>query len=174
MGSRPFEMLVEAHHAEILRYLGRLTARSSEAEDLSQETFLRAYRAYRTLAPDANARAWLFAIATNLTRNHFRSERRRRVAHTVLRETRTDRDGDDPEAESELSEARTHLDLVVASLPLRQRMAFVLRKVHDFDYDVIAQSLACSAESARAHVFQALKKIRRDFRAHDLVTECER
>jgi RNA polymerase sigma-70 factor (ECF subfamily) len=174
MGERPFEVLVEAHHAEILRYVGRLTARSSEAEDLSQETFLRAYRAYRRLAPDANARAWLFAIATNLTRNHFRSERRRRLAHSALRESRTDRDGADPEGETEVREARTRLDLVVDSLPLRQRMAFILRKVHDFDYDVIAQSLACSAESARAHVFQALVKIRRDLRAHGLVTECER
>jgi RNA polymerase sigma-70 factor (ECF subfamily) len=174
MGQQPFETLVEVHHGEIFRYLCRLTSRSSEAEDLSQETFLRAYRAYRGLTPDANVRAWLFTIATNLTRNHFRSERRRRLAHTALREIRTEWDGADPEAESRLSETRTHLDAVVASLPLRQRMAFILRKIHDFDYDVIAQNLTCSAESARAHVFQALKKIRQGLKEHDLVTEFER
>jgi len=59
-------------------------------------------------------------------------------------------------------------------LPLQQRLAFVLRKIHDFDYDVIGQSLACSAESARANVFQALKKIRQSLKEHDLVTESER
>src|SRR3989475_13051196 len=80
MGAQPFETIVAAHHAEIFRYLRRVTARTSEAEDLAQETFLRAYRAYRTLTPEANVRAWLFAIATNLMRNHFRSEKRRRVA----------------------------------------------------------------------------------------------
>src|SRR5262245_52600078 len=76
MGAQPFETIVGAHHAEIYRYIRRVTSRATEAEDLSQETFLRAYRAYRTLGPEANVRAWLFTIATNLTRNHFRSEKR--------------------------------------------------------------------------------------------------
>jgi len=49
----------------------------------------------------------------------------------------------------------------------------VLRKIHDLDYDVIAQSLHCSAESARAHVFQALKKIRLGLRDPELVAEPE-
>ena len=75
MGQQPFEAILEAHHAEIYRYLRRVIARAAEAEDLSQETFLRAYRAYRALSPDANVRAWLFTIATNLSRNHFRAER---------------------------------------------------------------------------------------------------
>src|SRR5207244_11263601 len=77
MGAPPFETVVGAHPAEIYRYIRRVTSRATEAEDLSQETFLRAYRAYRTLGPEANVRAWLFAIATNLTRNHFRAEKRR-------------------------------------------------------------------------------------------------
>ena len=61
----------------------------------------------------------------------------------------------------------------MTNLPLKQRLAFVLRKVHDLDYDVIAQSLHCSAESARAHVFQALKKIRLGLRDPELVAEPE-
>ena len=173
MGQQPFETLVEAHHAEIYRYLVRVTTRPSEAEDLSQETFLRAYRAYRALTPDANVRAWLFTIATNLTRNHFRTEGRRRSAHAAFRETRSALDGVDPEGEARFSEARARLEAVVTGLPLKQRLAFVLRKIHDFDYDVIAQSLHCSAESARAHVFQALKKIRLGLRDHELVAEPE-
>src|SRR5437879_11092471 len=80
MGAQPFETIVGAHHGEIYRYLRRVTSRTAEAEDLSQETFLRAYRAYRTLGPEANVRAWLFGIATKLTRNDFRAEKRRRAA----------------------------------------------------------------------------------------------
>ena len=76
MGREPFEAVMTAHHAEIYRYLRRVTFYSSEAEDLSQETFLRAFRAYRALPPDANVRAWLFAIATNLFRNSLRSSKR--------------------------------------------------------------------------------------------------
>jgi len=174
MGQQPFEILVTAHHGEIFRYLTRMTARPSEAEDLVQETFLRAYRSYRSLTPDANVRAWLFTIATNLTRNHFRAERRRRLAHSALSESRTELYGADPASVSQLNETQARLDAVVSNLPLRQRVAFVLRKVHDFDYEVIAANLTCSVESARANVFQALKKIRQSLKEHDLVTEFER
>jgi RNA polymerase sigma-70 factor, ECF subfamily len=171
MGQQPFETVLEVHHAEIYRYLLRVTARPSEAEDLSQETFLRAYRAYRGLTPDANVRAWLFTIATNLTRNHWRSERRRYQANAALREARPDGEVADPADESQFNETRARLEAVVRSLPLKQRLAFTLRKIHEFDYDVIGGSLQCSAESARAHVFQALRKIRQGLRDHDLVTE---
>ncbi|HSE03613.1 MAG TPA: RNA polymerase sigma factor, partial [Methylomirabilota bacterium] len=71
MAEDAFEAVVAAHHAEIRRYLLRVTARGSDADDLSQETFLRAFRAYRALPPGSNVRAWLFTIATNLGRNHF-------------------------------------------------------------------------------------------------------
>ena len=156
----PFEGLVAAHHPEIRRYLSRLTARGSEADDLAQETFLRAYRAYRSLPAGANARAWLFAIATNLFRNHFRSERRRARAHAAVLLTRTGRHGDAADSEIAFQETRALVNRIVAQLPVKQRTAFVLRKVHDLDYDAIGQSLDCSPESARAHVFQALRKIR--------------
>jgi len=161
MGLEPFETIVDAHHGEIYRYLLRMTARPSDADDLAQETFLRAYRAYRTLTPDANVRAWLFAIATNLARNHFRAERRRRAAHAGLHRAARAVDGAAPDGEALADEARARLDALVAALPLRQRAAFVLRKVHDLDYDTIGRSLGCSAETARAHVFQAVRKLRR-------------
>jgi RNA polymerase sigma factor (sigma-70 family) len=57
-------------------------------------------------------------------------------------------------------EARVLVERVVDGLPMKQRLAFIMRKIHDVEYDAIGQSLGCSPESARAHVFQALKKIR--------------
>jgi RNA polymerase sigma-70 factor (ECF subfamily) len=168
MGAEPFEAVVAAHHAEIYRYLLRTTARASEAQDLSQETFLRAYRAYRSLPGDANVRAWLFAIATNLSRNHFRAEKRRRVAHATVRAEATPHTGTGPEEETRFSEAAALVDAVIGRLPLKQRLAFTLRKIHDLDYAAIGQSLHCSPESARAHVFQALRKVRRSLNGHEL------
>ncbi len=163
-----FDALVATHHGEIYRYLFRATSRASEADDLAQETFLRAYRARQTLAPDANARAWLFAIATNVAKNHFRAESRRRRAHAAVRATLSATAGAEPESETLFNEARARLDAVVAALPLKQRLAFTMRKVHDLEYDAIARNLGCSAESARAHVFQALKKIRLSLNGHAL------
>jgi RNA polymerase sigma-70 factor (ECF subfamily) len=161
MGEPGFEAVVEAHHAEIYRYVLRVTSRTSEADDLSQETFLRAYRAWPSLGPGANVRAWLFTIATNLCRNHFRAERRRDRAHGALRLVRTEVDGAGPDGEAVGDETRVVIETVVGGLPLKQRLAFVLRKIHELDYDTIAATLDCSADSARAHVFQALRKIRR-------------
>jgi RNA polymerase sigma-70 factor (ECF subfamily) len=145
-----------------------MTARASEAEDLSQETFLRAYRAYRALPEDANVRAWLFAIATNLFRNHVRSEKRRSTFQAAVLAERSEAGDSGPDGESVYRETRTLIEEVVTRLPVKQRTAFVLRKIHELDYDTIARTLDCSADSARAHVFQALRKIRLSLNGHAL------
>ena len=155
-----FEALMSKHHGEIYRYVLRVTGRRSDADDLSQETFLRAFRAYRALPPDANRRAWLFAIATNLCRNHFRAQSRRRLAYAHVSVGARERQEEGPEHVALGREAGQVVETVVGRLPLKQRLAFVQRKVHGLDYEEIGQGLRCSAESARAHVFQALKKIR--------------
>ena len=161
MADDAFEAVVAAHHGEIHRYLARVTARGSDADDLSQETFLRAFRAHRSLPEDANVRAWLFAIATNLCRNHFRAETRRRRAMAAASRDGQVADSHWPEGEALLKETSARVERVISSLPLKQRLAFTMRKIHELDYDAIGASLECSPESARAHVFQALKKIRR-------------
>ena len=161
MGENAFEAVVTMHHAEIHRYVARVTARVSDADDLSQEVFLRAFRAHASLPPGANVRAWLFAIATNLCRNHFRAEARRRRAHTAVRLDGAAENGDWPEGLAVMHEARERIEQIIAGLPTKQRLALTMRKIHDLDYDAIGASLSCSAESARAHVFQALRKIRR-------------
>lgn len=161
MGDDHFEAVVAAHHAEIRRYLLRISARPSDADDLSQETFLRAFRAHGSLAPGANVRAWLFTIATNLCRNHFRAQARRRRAYQAAAQDRPETDASWPEGEAVMGEARARVEAVMAGLPLRQRLAFIMRKMHDLDYAAIGASLDCSGETARAHLFQAVKKIRR-------------
>lgn len=162
-----FETLVTAHHGEIYRYLLRATGRASDAADLSQETFLRAYRAFPALPAGANTRAWLFTIATNLSRNHFRSQQRRRVAYAAVGATAREAADTGPEAAALSREAHARLEAAVGRLPFKQRAAFLQRKVHGLDYDAIAQSLRCSPEAARAHVFQALRKIRRALNGED-------
>jgi RNA polymerase sigma-70 factor (ECF subfamily) len=156
-----FEALMSTHRGEIYRYLRRATGRASDADDLAQETFLRAFRAYRNLPPDANARAWLFAIATNLSKNHYRSQSRRRRAYALAAHEATETDlAGAPDRATLSRETAARLEGIVDRLPTKQRLAFIQRKLHGLDYDAIGVSLRCSAESARAHVFQALKKIR--------------
>jgi len=169
MGDRTFEALMSDHHAEIYRYVLRVTGQRQDADDLAQETFLRAFRAHRTLPPDANSRAWLFAIATNLTRNHFRSQKRRRLAYAAVGVVSRETDEERPDTVTVSQEIGTAVDQVVSGLPLKQRLAFLQRKVHGLDYEAIGRSLECSAETARAHVFQALRKVRRALEGRELI-----
>jgi len=163
-----FEQLVTQHHREIYLYIARLTRGSHEAEDLFQETFLRACKAYGRLPEAANTRAWLFKIATNLCRNHFRRLKRhpdvrlQEVLPAVERAGNSSAGAipDDP-AQLVLSyDIEQHMLAVIANLPLKQKAALIQRKLNGLPYDSIAASLQCSQDAARAHVFQALKKLR--------------
>ena len=168
MGGEAFDAVVSAHHGEIYRYLQRVIGRAGDADDLSQETFLRAFRAYGTLPREANVRAWLFAIATNLAKNHFRAESRRRRAYGEVRTSMGHADGS-AEAELVSRETGALVEGIVHRLPLKQRLAFTQRKLHGLDYGAIGRSLGCSAESARAHVFQAVRKIRQGLDGHGMI-----
>ena len=171
MSQETFESVVSAHHGEIFRYLQRVIGRAGDADDLSRETFLRAYRAFGSLPGDANVRAWLFSIATNLAKNHFRSETRRRRAYGEVRASMSEKIDAAPEAELVSRETGALVDGIVRRLPLKQRLAFTQRKIHGLDYEAIGRSLNCSAETARAHVFQAVRKIRQALDGHGLLPE---
>ena len=73
------------------------------------------------------------------------------------------------EAEVDAQETGALLEGIIEGLPLKQRLAFTQRKLHDMEYEAIGQSLGCSAESARAHVFQALRKIRKGLGGYGVV-----
>jgi RNA polymerase sigma-70 factor (ECF subfamily) len=111
-------------------------------------------------------RAWLFTIATNLGRNHFRAQGRRRRAYAAAAlEMRPDAP-DRADGQVLADETRERLERVITGLPAKQRLAFIMRKMHELEYSEIGASLSCSEESARAHVFQALRKVRRSLDGH--------
>ena len=144
------------HRDEIFAYLWRLIP-GDQAEDCLQETFLRAFRAYERTAPDSNYRAWLYKIATNVARSaHTRRQRdmTRELNHPIASEGRTLLDS---------VIFRDDLKVVlqaVETLPHKQRAALMMRKYQEMDYRDIGVALECSPATARAHVYQALKKLR--------------
>jgi len=151
-----FETLVDKHRDEIFVYLWRLIP-GDQAEDCLQETFLRAFRAYKRTAPDSNYRAWLYKIATNVARTaHTRGQREmtRELNRPVAPDGRTLLD-----AVIFNEELKVVLQAVEA-LPHKQRAALMMRKYQEMDYKDIGTVLECSPATARAHVYQALKKLR--------------
>ncbi len=157
-----FEDLVERHSAEIFAYVWRMLRDAHDAEDCLQETFLRAFRSYARVRAGTNYRAWLYKIATNAAHSNWKRRRRSETRTSDL----------DPELQAdELSmsdrvEQKALLTAVtraVEELPDQQRAALIMRKYQELSYVEIAAALECTEASARANVYQAVKRLRRQF-----------
>jgi RNA polymerase sigma-70 factor (ECF subfamily) len=165
-----FETLIERHHDEIYRYLWRLlrtagrTDCAEEAQDIAQDVFVRAYRAFPRLKA-GNHRAWLYKIATNCAHTVL-TQGQRLDRHTVPLLDEIDQatgEGQSPEGWVTRVETLEAIRCEIALLPPKQRMAVVLRHIQGLDYAAIAEALECSQDSARANVYQGLRRLRRVF-----------
>lgn len=158
----PVDSLVETHSAEIYRYLWRMLYDTADAEDCLQETFLRVLRAYPRLPADSNFRAYLYKVATNVAHTHATRRNQHNHRQTELLDIT-------PSPDLSPSEQVTENDLLTAvftavnALPHKQRAAFMMRQYQALDYPEIAAALATTETSARANVYQALKKLREQF-----------
>ena len=154
---------MQRHQREILRYLLRLSGNGADAADLFQETWLRAYRAYPRLEPDSEVRPWLYAIAINLCRNRARDRARRArlIAAVEEQNPAPDRFGKAHHGFSEnAGYAVVRMRELIGSLAPKQREALQLRCVAGLEFAEIAAAMDCSAQGARAHVSQAIRKIK--------------
>jgi RNA polymerase sigma-70 factor, ECF subfamily len=154
-----FDDLVERHQAEIFRFAMQLTRNRADADDLYQETLIKAYRAFDRLDGGANHRAWLYKIATNT----FLSNQRKAGREGPLDETvelSLPAETADHAASLDARALLQEVEVFVANLPVKQRVALILRKYHEAGYDEIAANLKCSEAAARANVHEALRKLR--------------
>lgn len=166
-----FETLIERYHDEIYSYLWRLLNGAEwadgavEAQDLTQEVFLRAYRAFGRLRHDSNYRAWLYKIATNCAYTALKRGQRQAQRSVPLDDqvrqipTRAEQS---PDQVVILDEELAVLREAIVALPPKQQTAVVLRHVQGLGYPEIAQALDCSEDSARANVYQGLRRLRRE------------
>jgi RNA polymerase sigma-70 factor (ECF subfamily) len=155
-----FDDLLERYEKEIYRFACRMTGDSEDAADILQETFLRAFKSLPKLPPDANHRAWLYRVAGRLALNLARSKKVRKAVPLEEAFHLPERNGD-LESLVETRRLARALSAAVRGLSSRQRIALLQRKFEGLPYDEIALTLGCSEESARAHVYQAMEKIRR-------------
>ncbi len=158
--------LLAKHGDELARHIRRMVRDDDAAQDILQDTMIRAHRALPRLAPGSNERAWLYRIATNTSLNHLRSRTREREAlrrHASERETAVEPQADAPRERDEAQ--RNALWAHVARLPARQRLALTLRIVDELDYEEIARRIGGSAATARANVYQATRKLRLEVNA---------
>jgi RNA polymerase sigma factor (sigma-70 family) len=156
----PFHTFLERHRADVYRFLVASVG-PQEADDCFQETFLSALRAYPGLADAQNLRGWVFAIAARKAVDAARARGRRAVpvAEVPDRPAPAGSDGEPPPVPDDpLWEA-------VRGLPPRQRVAVVHRVLLDRPYPELAEAMGCSVQTARANVYQGLKRLRGEVRA---------
>jgi RNA polymerase sigma factor (sigma-70 family) len=163
-----FAELVRTQEQAVYSVALRVTGSATEAEDLSAETFLRAYQALTGYDEDRalalRPRPWLLTITLNLWRNSLRDAGRRpRLVPDSLADARPG--GADVEGAVEGAESRRELAGLVERLPPAQRAAVVLRHVAGLPIAEVAGVLGCPEGTAKSHVSRGLTRLRALYRA---------
>jgi RNA polymerase sigma-70 factor (ECF subfamily) len=168
-----FERLVGERSADIYALLYRLTEDAEEARDLTQETFLQAFRSIAHFRGDADLRTWLYRIAVNQARNRWRWWRRRRRnvtfsldatddAHELPLATRiVDEGADDPEERTLAHEREEILLAAVRELARPYREAVVLRDIEGLSYEEVAVALDISVGTVKSRLSRGRTELRR-------------
>ena len=147
----PFQTFLDANRVTVYRFLVAAVGRQ-DADDVFQETFLAALRAYRRVTDASLLDRWILTIASRKAIDHHRATGRRAIPSRELPEgVTTDRDPLD---------AADPLWRAVRTLPPRQRVAVVHRHVLDRSYADIAVLMDSSEATARANVHQGMKRLR--------------
>ena len=151
------EDLFARHHGEIYAYLIRMIRDPELAADLTQDAFIKAYKAYDSLEKPENARAWLYQIAHRVALDHIRRGKIVRFLPWT-----GESHGAAPSAEHLVMEAHLSGDMqrALARIPERQRSALLLAELHDLTGLELAAALGVSHVAARALLTRARESLR--------------
>ena len=150
-----FAALVERYWERLYRWLCHLTRNRHAAEDLTQETFLKAFSRLQRFRAGTNFAAWLFRIAHNNFANHYRLMQR---STRPLPEDRPAQ-AQSPCEEAETRETMRSLAEAISRLPTDLRAAVLLRVEEDLSFRDIAEVMGLTEETARWRVFKARQKL---------------
>lgn len=166
-----FDELYACYEQPIYALILRMVGEPEEAVDLTAQTFLHALRAYRQFRGDAQASTWLYRIAVNLCKNHFRT-RDRQARHPVLSlDTPADdthvlvREVEDPAPSPhgmmERLELQAAIHEALHQLAPDLRMAILLRDVQGFAYHEVAELTGCSLDAVKSRIYRARGMLRK-------------
>jgi RNA polymerase sigma-70 factor (ECF subfamily) len=157
-----FDLLVLKYEHKIVNLVMRYVRDPETALDISQEAFIKAYRALPRFRGDSAFYTWLYRIAVNTAKNHLAAQRRRPMdieldlqdpeqygLHAKLKET------DTPESVSLGHELQEILERAIQALPEDLRTAIVLRELDGMSYEEIAQTMDCPVGTVRSRIFRA-------------------
>lgn len=153
--------LFDRHAAAVLGFARRLLGDESSAQDLLQEVFLTLDQAARSFRGQSSLRTFLLSIAVNHSRHFVRAAARKRaVEHRLEQASPLSTESDSPEGLLLRAELAKQLSDAMETLPLDQRVAFVLSEVDDLTSTEVAQIVGAPEATVRTRVFHARTKLR--------------
>lgn len=166
-----FDLLVRKYQHKVFAIISRYVHNHAEAQDVAQDTFLRAYRALANFRGDSAFYTWLYTIATNTAKNHLVSMGRRPPGDDIQIDDAAQfesamhlRDPATPERELMRQEIERAVTAAVDRLPEELRQAITLREVDGLSYDEIAQVMNCPIGTVRSRIFRARDAIDQNLR----------
>jgi RNA polymerase sigma-70 factor (ECF subfamily) len=163
-----FRALVERHGRSLFRLAFRMTGNEQDAEDVVQETFLRAYRQIARFDERSSFGTWLYRIASNCSLDTIRARKRRSEQASppagagdeeIVASLACGRPG--PEREALSTEVRGRVAAAMSELSENERTAFVLRHFEGMSIEELSRVLECHPGAAKHSVFRAVQKLRR-------------
>jgi len=174
-----FSELVVRHRTAIVNLTQRYLRNRADADDLTQEVFIRVYRARKRYRPEAKFTTWLYRVAVNACLNEVRNRKRRLTwIATSLDGGSVDRAGDEysggslasrvadeqgegPLESIEKEELRARVREAVQELPERQRLAILMNKFHGLSYEELAETLEMTIPGVKSLLVRARENVRK-------------
>lgn len=164
---RAFGLLVEKYQRRLARLLSRFVRDPAEVEDVTQEAFIKAYRALPNFRGDSAFYTWLYRIGINTAKNHLMATRRRAPTSTDVDADEAEgmdegeqlRDINTPESLMLTREIGDTVNATIQSLPEELRTAIQLREIEGMSYEDIAQIMNCPIGTVRSRIFRAREAI---------------
>ncbi len=151
-----YEKLLDRHQRPVFNTAYKFLNDEADAEDITQEVFVRVYKAAGTYRPQAKFTTWLYTIVKNLCFNAIRKKQSGRLL-SIEDETVPEMAslGDDPSEMLSREQVKRRVIRAVNNLPHNLRLAIILQKFHGFSYEEIAQLLGCSQNAVKLRVHRA-------------------
>jgi RNA polymerase sigma-70 factor (ECF subfamily) len=163
-----FNLLVEKYQRKLARLLQRLIRDPAEVEDVTQETFIRAYRALPAFRGDSAFYTWLYRIGVNTAKNHLIAMGRRAPTSTGVEPDEAEgreeaaeslRDINTPDRVLMSKEIAETVNAAIGELPEELRTAIQLRELDGLTYEEISAIMECPIGTVRSRIFRAREAI---------------
>jgi RNA polymerase sigma-70 factor (ECF subfamily) len=162
-----FELLVEKYQRKLARLLSRFIRDPAEVEDVTQEAFIKAYRALPAFRGDSAFYTWLYRIGINTAKNYLMAMGRRAPTSTEVEADEAEgfeegeqlRDINTPESMLLSNEIAQTVNATIEQLPEELRTAIQMREIEGMSYEDIAKAMDCPIGTVRSRIFRAREAI---------------